>query len=207
MTYNPPNCRQYHPTFILIIINIAVYAYTSLLSGSIVYTSDAVIGTYGQVNQLVFMGYYWQIFTSLFIHVNILHIGGNMLVLFVFGLRAEDIFNLPEYTATYFLTGIAGNLLTLFAGPFFFGPDVVSAGASGAIFGILGADLVYLRKRFNQSIIGALLFALLIFLITLGQDVNWLAHLGGLGIGILMGYVFAIINRPRSAYTHTITYR
>jgi rhomboid protease GluP len=207
MTYALPNCRQYRPTFILIAINIAIYAYTSYLSGSIIYTSDTVIATYGQVNELVFMGYYWQLFTSLFIHVSILHIGGNMLVLLVFGLRAEDLFTLPQYVATYFLSGLAGNVLTLFLGEAFFGPGLVSAGASGAIFGILGADTIYLRKRVNQSIIGALLFAFFILLITLGPDVNWLAHLGGLGAGILIGYVLAIVNRPRTVYHHAITYR
>ena len=207
MIYAPKNCREYKPTFILIALNIAVYAYTSFLSGNVIYTSDSVIATYGQVNELVFRGYLWQLFTSLFIHVNILHIGGNMLVLFVFGLRAEDLFSLPQYMAAYFISGLAGNILTLFLGAIFFGPGLVSAGASGAIFGMLGADMVYLRKRVNQSIIGALLFAFVILLITLGPDVNWLAHLGGLGAGILIGYVLAITNRPRSAYQHTITYR
>ena len=206
MTYKPQNCRQYYPTFILIAINIAVYAYTSLLSGNAVYTSDTVISTYGQVNEFVFSGYYWQLFTSLFIHVNIVHLGGNMLVLFVFGLRGEDLFTLPEYLTVYFLSGACGNILTLYLGSLFFGPGLVSAGASGAIFGMLGAVTVYIRRRIGQSIISALLFAFLLLILSTGPDVNWLAHLGGLGAGILIGYLLAIANRPKTSYQHSVTY-
>lgn len=207
MNYTQSNCRQYKPTFILIAINILVYACTSILSGNAIYTSDSVIETYGQVNALVFQGYYWQIFTSLFIHVNIVHLGGNMLVLFVFGLRGEDLFTLPEYLAIYFLSGLSGNILTLYLGSLFFGPGLVSAGASGAIFGMLGAVTVYIRRRIGQSIISALLFAFLLLILSTGPDVNWLAHLGGLGAGILIGYVLAIVNRPKTLYQHSVTYR
>ena len=66
----------------------------------------------------------------MFIHADILHIFGNMFFLLIFGLRAEDMFDVKEYMLIYFLSGLCGGLLTLLFWP----ADTVSVGASGAIF-------------------------------------------------------------------------
>jgi rhomboid protease GluP len=94
-------------------LNIAVYVFTSVAGGNFLETSDDMIVQYGQVNVLVLNGWYWQLFTSLFVHASITHLVGNMLFLFIFGLRGEEMFSLPEYLAIYFLGGLTGNLLSL----------------------------------------------------------------------------------------------
>jgi rhomboid protease GluP len=106
-----------------------------------------------------------------------------MLFLFIFGLRAEELFSTVEYYSIYFVSGFAGNLLTLLAGP-----NVLSAGASGAIMGVFGADVIFLRKSVGQPIIVSLMIAFLFFILTASEGTNLLAHLGGLLAGLIIGY-------------------
>jgi rhomboid protease GluP len=190
------NCEKYHPTYVLIAVTTAVYIYTSVAGGNWLTTSDSMILNYGQVNLYVFQGAYWQLFTSIFIHASIPHIVGNMLFLFIFGLRGEEMFSLPEYLGIYLVGGLAGNILSLAFGPFF-----ISVGASGAIFALFGACVIYDRRSVRQSILGALVYAFfLLFLSGLGAGVNDLAHIGGLGFGLLVGYWIASTRKPRHEY-------
>jgi len=166
-----------------------VYAYTSIVGGNFIEpfrTNDYLLLSLGQVNALTINGHYWQLLTSMFIHINIIHLFGNMLFLLIFGFRAEEFFSPEEFFFIYFMSGLFGNLLTLLM-PLY----TVSAGASGAIFGIFGACVIYLRKTFGQSIMGALLFSFLLLMITAGERVNILAHFGGLVAGLIIGYVLA----------------
>lgn len=191
------NCEKYHPTYIIIAITTAVYIYTSIAGGNWLNTSDSMIFSYGQVNLFVFQGAYWQLLTSIFIHASIAHIVGNMLFLFIFGLRAEEMFSLPEYLGIYLVGGLVGNILSLAFGPYF-----VSVGASGAIFALFGACVVYNRRSVRQSILGALVYAFfLLFLSALGTGVNDLAHIGGLGFGLLVGYWIASNRKPELEYS------
>lgn len=80
-------------TYIIIALNIIVYVYTSVLGGDFIETNYDVILQYGQVNYLVMNGWYWQLFTAMFVHVNMAHLLGNMFFLLIFGLRAEELFN------------------------------------------------------------------------------------------------------------------
>ncbi|MGQ9461392.1 MAG: rhomboid family intramembrane serine protease [Candidatus Bathyarchaeaceae archaeon] len=160
--------------------------YTSVVGGNFIETNHGVLWTLGQFNLYVMNGWYWQLLTSMFVHVNIIHLFGNMFFLLIFGFRAEEIFSPEEFFFIYFISGLSGNLLTLLM-PLY----TVSAGASGAIFGIFGACVIYMRKTFGQSIMGALLFSFLLLMITAGERVNILAHFGGLAAGLIIGYVLA----------------
>jgi len=187
---------KYKPTYILIALNIAVYIYTSIVGGNWVTTNFNTIPPIYQFNYSVFTGAYYQLFTSMFVHASIAHIGGNMLFLFIFGLRAEEMFSLPEYFGIYIGGGLAGNLLSLVIGP-----NLLSVGASGAIFALFGAVVIYARRSVRQSILGALVFAFFLFIINTGEGVNILAHLGGLGFGLLVGYWLATRRKPLEAYS------
>jgi rhomboid protease GluP len=191
---------KYMPTVILIGINVAVYAFTSIAGGNFIETNPELIYKYGQVNYYVlYLGSYWQLFTAMFIHVDIVHIAGNMFFLFIFGLRAEEMFSVPEYFSIYLLSGLGGNALSLL-----FGPNLVSAGASGAIFGVFGAVVIYMRRAIGQSIIGALMYAFFLFMInSFSPGVNILAHLGGLGVGLLIGYSLAATRRVKITYRYS----
>jgi rhomboid protease GluP len=191
-----PNSMKYKPTYILITLNIAVYIYTSIVGGNWVITNFNNIPPLYQWNLNVYQGAYYQLFTSMFVHASIVHIGGNMLFLFIFGLRAEEMFSLPEYLGIYLVGGLAGNVLSLVLGP-----SLLSVGASGAIFALFGAVVIYARRSVRQSILGALIFAFFLFIINTGEGVNIFAHLGGLGFGLLAGYWLATRRKPLEAYS------
>lgn len=196
------NSEKYKPTYILAGLNIAFYIYTAIAGGDLFSTADNMVFQWGQVNWLVYNGWYWQLFTSMFVHATIIHLAGNMLFLIVFGLRGEEMFSLPEYLAIYVLGGLAGNVLSLIMGP-----DFVSVGASGAIFALFGACVIYDRRRIGQSITGALIFAFFLLLISSGANVNYLAHIGGLVAGLVMGYILASRRKPEARYQISYSYR
>lgn len=188
-------------TYAIIALNIIFYVYTAILSGDFIVINYYVIRQYGQYNYFVLNGWYWQLITAMFVHVNIVHLLGNMFFLLIFGLRAEELFAFEEYFAIYFLSGLAGNSLTLL-----FEPSMVSAGASGAIFGLFGACTIYIKRAVGQSIIGALLFSFFLLMINSGGNVNNLAHLGGLVAGLLIGYVLASRRKLRAVYEYSYSY-
>jgi rhomboid protease GluP len=184
-------CEKYKPTYILIALNVAVYIYTSILSGNALQTSIDVQAQWGQYNLLVFNGWYYQLLTSMFIHASLFHLVGNLLFLLIFGLRGEEMFSLPEFLTIYLFGGLFGNILSLG-----FGPDFISVGASGAIFAMFGACVIYGRRSVRQSILGALVYAFFLFFINTGAGVNIAAHLGGLVFGLLLGYLIATRRKP-----------
>jgi rhomboid protease GluP len=180
---------RFSPTLILFVANVAFYLYTSTLGSDFVVTDSNVLAIYGQNSDAVLHGSWWQLFTSMFVHVDLTHIASNMFFLLIFGLRAEEFFTNTEYYALYLASGATGNLLSL--AYLFYPTPVTSAGASGAIFGLFGAVIIFLRKVVGGSVTGALLFAFMFFLITLSSGTNFYAHLGGLFTGLVFGYLLA----------------
>jgi rhomboid protease GluP len=197
-----PSSQKFKPTYILVALNVAVYIYTSVAGGNFLNTSNALLVQYGQVNELVLNGYFYQLLTSMFIHADITHIVGNMLFLFIFGLRGEEMFSLPEYLSIYLLGGLTGNFLSLLLLP----SNTVSVGASGAIFAMFGAAIIYERRSFRQSILGALVYAFFLLFLSSGMGVNNFAHIGGLVTGLIIGYVLATRRKPEVRYTVNYSY-
>jgi rhomboid protease GluP len=194
------------PTFILIAANVAVYIVTSYYGGSAIQTNDSAFyeATVLYV-PYVFQGEVWRMITSMFVHADIAHIAGNMLFLFIYGLRAEKMFDFKEYMTIYFLSGLAGNALTLLTA-LMLSTDFISLGASGAIFGVLGAVMIYSRRSIGQSILTALIYAFFLFTINIAPNVNIWAHLGGLVVGLALGYLFAANRRHSRQVTYQYNY-
>ena len=197
------NCEKYKPTYILIALNVAIYIAGAFIGGDALYTPDSVVLVWGQVNYFVIhYSWYWQLITSMFIHASIFHLVGNMLFLLIFGLRAEEMFSLPEYLGIYLLGGLVGNLLYLATGV-----DAAPAiGASGAIFSIFAAAVIYDRRSVKQSILGAILFTGFLFILNIGENTNLLAHAGGIVVGLALGYIIASRRKP-SDYNSEFKYR
>lgn len=173
------------PTRILIIANILTYIITSLMSNSYIQTNRDVMIVFGQANFMVLQGHVWQLFTSIFIHTNLIHLFGNMVFLLIFGLGAEVIYGRKNYYIIYFTSGLFGSILSLFMGI-----NSISVGASGAIFGIFGAVTIYSGKLNLHSVLVALIYSTYFLMINIGENVNILAHLGGLLTGLILGYKF-----------------
>jgi rhomboid protease GluP len=191
---NLKSSQKYKITYILIALNITFYIYGAIIGGNAFVTGPNVIQTLGQDNFLVLEhGFYYQLVTSMFIHASIVHVSSNLIFLLIFGLRAEEMFSLPEYLGIYFIGGLTGNLLTLI-----YGSNYISVGASGAIFALLGACIIYDRKTSQQSLISALAFVFIILLMNMGKNVNVLAHIGGIAFGLIIGYLFALHHKTKN---------
>ncbi len=173
----------------LLISNTIVYIFLCLFYDFSIWNffvpSDDALITWGQYNKALFERIeIYRLMTALFVHANILHLASNLLFLTIFGLRFEELRNSKkEFFLIYFCSGIVGNILTLSMGS-----EYVSVGASGAIFGIFGANLMILRKNYRQQVKSALFVALIFFSMTISVDTNILAHAGGLVTGLIMGY-------------------
>jgi membrane associated rhomboid family serine protease len=132
----------------------------------------------------------WRLLTSNYVHIGIIHIALNMWCLFSLGKLSTRIFDRWTYLLVYTATGIGGSLASLW-----WHPEVVGAGASGAIFGLAGALLsaLYLGKlampkQAVQSTMKSLLsFAAYNLFFGLSMGVDNAAHIGGFASGLLLG--------------------
>lgn len=179
-------------TFILLIIMIVYFIWISLNGGT---TDTHTLVTYGAMFPPFVVGFhqYYRFITSIFIHIGITHILFNGYALYIFGPQIEWLMGPKKYLLFFLLTGIGGNLVT-----FFFDFASVSAGASGSLFGLLGAFL-YLIHRHKEMITPAGRRSLLQLLgvnllLTLAvPTISVTAHLGGLVMGYLLSYLFVKI--------------
>lgn len=140
-------------------------------------------------------GQWWRLGSAMFLHFGALHLGMNMLALWDGGKLVERMYGAVRFLAIYLLSGVGGNLLSLVIQ----GNDAVSGGASGAIFGIYGALLVYVwlvrrqmqAQEFRWLFWGALLFsALTIVLGYMIPGIDNSAHMGGFVTGVAMAVLF-----------------
>ena len=182
-------------TFALLGINIAVFVVMVALGVSI-FDPDAqqVLHWGADYGPYTLGGEYWRLVTSMFVHFGIIHIFGNMWCLWSLGRLAERLLGSPSVIGIYLLTGVGASLSSLS-----WDPMRVSAGASGAIFGIAGAlitALYYGKHNLPPESVRRLLgyvvkFSILNLLFGLRGHVDNMAHLGGLVTGLLIGLFLA----------------
>lgn len=139
---------------------------------------------------------YYRWITSIFLHWDIYHLTSNMLILYYLGSVVEKYFGHLPFVLTYFFSGISGNLAS-FLYENFFSMNIYSAGASGSVFGIMGALLVltFLTKgRWKEITYGRVFFMISYTLYNgmVSDHINNAAHMGGLAGGILMMSVIQI---------------
>ena len=171
---------------------IFIHVVLMIQSGDIFIIKNSVLLPWAQINGLILQGEVWRLITSIFVHANIIHLGGNLLFLLIFGLRLEELKGPYQMIAIFIITGIGGNLLTL--GLSIFGGSALyfsSVGASGGVEGLFGANItfMYLDNKYGKSGLAFLSFLVIFFLITIGANTNFVAHLGGLLTGVVYAYV------------------
>ena len=131
-------------------------------------------------------GQLWRLVAATFLHIGLVHLVGNAMALFWLGRMAERLYGPLRFLGLYLLAGLGGSLLTVFAGT-----HVLSAGASGAIWGIMGALLIGSwrnpdrrgrmdGREIRQSITGAIILNVIV---SLTPGVSLTAHLGGFLVG------------------------
>ena len=179
-------------TYLLIAINVIVFILQMI---GIIKTSQ-----FGMNSELVKGGEYYRIITSAFLHGGVIHLLCNMYSLYVIGTQLETVLGKIKFSLVYILSIIAASLLS---GVINAGSGIMSVGASGAIFGLLGALLyfgyhyrLYLGNAIVYQILPVIGINLIIGFTTPGID-NW-AHLGGLAGGYLAGMIVGINDKKNT---------
>jgi rhomboid protease GluP len=182
-------------TWILIGAIGVIYVLSCLLSGSLFQPDlQALVLLGAKVNPLIAQGELWRLVTATFLHGNLIHIFFNGYALYALGPESERIFGTPRFLAVYFLSGVGGSV-----GSYLFSP-APSVGASGAIFGLVGALglFFYLNREALgqaaraqvQNIVAIGFINLLIGFASPGVIDNF-GHLGGLALGLAAGFALA----------------
>ncbi len=184
---------QTRPIVTYVIMGLTIFVYLLQLAGLFFLGQDFVAERGLKVNELIVAGQLWRLFTPMLLHGSVLHIAFNMYALYAFGRRLERFYGHGLFLTMYVLAGFCGNVLS------FAFSDAPSLGASTAIFGLLGAEGVFLFQ--NWKVFGPAarvdlqnLLILLVINLVIGMGArfdNW-GHLGGL-IG---GAVFAWFAGP-----------
>jgi membrane associated rhomboid family serine protease len=181
-------------TYVLIAINVILFlaegrfGVGSQSGGSTLYDKFALFGP------LVANGDWWRIVTSGFLHAGLLHIFFNMYLLYLLGQMLEPAIGSVRFGLIYAVSLLAGSL-----GALVVSPNAVTVGASGAVFGLMGAAAVELRARginpFETNIGGLIVFNLIFSFVFSGISIG--GHIGGLIGGALAGFVFLEADRRR----------
>lgn len=185
--------KQFVPfvTYAFLVINLIVFVLMTLAGGS---TEQRVLIAFGaKVNTLIQNGEVWRLITSTFIHIGIMHLFFNLYALKALGSLAEEIFGHRKFFLIYLLAGLGGSIAS------FIFSSALSAGASGAIFGLLGALVYFSYKRPNlwKSGLGMNLIVVILVNIAFGLMVPGIdnyAHMGGLLTGTLITIVITRID-------------
>lgn len=178
-------------TPILITICVAMFILTEIVGSS---TSSKTLLAFGALNGIfVQSGQIWRIVTSAFLHIGLIHLIVNMYSLFIIGNQVETYLGKWRYLIIYLVSAITGSLLSLAV----LDVNVVSAGASGAIFGLMGALLyfgyhyrLYLNDALRNQIVPIIILNLLIGF--MNSTINNAAHIGGLIGGYLITMAIGI---------------
>ena len=188
-TGTPSGFGAFPATVVLIAINVIVYLVEVAKSSGGIYeiAENTVYEMGGLFGPSVHQGGdWWRIVASGFLHYGIVHIALNMYLLFILGRLLEPSIGSPRFVFLYFASLLAGSFAALLIEP-----NGLVAGASGAIFGVLGATFVIARGRKLDAIagqIGMLIIFNLVFTFAVGH-ISVGAHVGGLVGGFLCGLV------------------
>ena len=173
-------------TYILICVNILIFIITAFLSKSIYnINSYTLIELGAKVNVLINNGQPWRLITCTFLHGGLAHIAFNMYALKIIGSEVEYVYGKIKYIVIYLISALGGSIFS-----YLFNANSISVGASGAIFGLLGAMIIFGIRHKNK--IGKAyiinLFKVLLINIFIGVTLSNIdngAHIGGLIFGCI----------------------
>ncbi len=186
----------------LIAINVAIYIIGAEQAGGLstpglgIYVPGTLYRRWVLYGPLVAHGGWYRLVSAMFLHEDLLHIAFNMFALYLIGSPVEQYLGRARYVGLYFVSGIAGS-----AGALLQAPLVPTLGASGAIFGILGAMLI-LEWQITGRLAGNAMTWIVINLVisfTI-SNISWSAHIGGLVGGILVTLGYAHWRGGRAQY-------
>lgn len=176
----------------LILINVLCYILFNLA------LPQRYILAFVQINVLIIEDLeLWRLLTPIFFHADIIHLFSNMVGLLLFGAVVEENYSKVQYIIIYFLSGLIGNLFSLWLLPLY----SISLGASGAIFGLMGATVImFLFEEDKTLLLFGLVYIAFFLYSSLAPGINIWAHLFGLIGGVGFGYLFSYYRNREYAY-------
>ena len=181
----------------LIALNVLIYVITAVQGNGINSPGGSLFAKWVLYGPAVANGDWWRLITSAFLHANLIHIAFNMYFLWFVGSAVESALGRGRFIAVYLISGLAGS-----AGALVFTPTSPTVGASGALFGLLGAALVLERQR--SYVLGGSAAALILINLILSFSLSNISvggHIGGLIGGILCALVLSRFGRGHAAYS------
>lgn len=192
------------PTIVVYtLLGLTILVFLLQMASEWVYRVDLPAAYGMKVNDLILRGQLWRLFTPMFLHGSLLHIGFNMYALYIFGRGLEAHYGHGRFLALYLVSGFAGNVMS------FLFSQAPSLGSSTAIFGLLAAEGVFLyqnREVFGRSAQRALgnivTIAVINFIIGLSPGIDNWGHLGGLLGGALFSYSAGPLLKVQGVYPY-----
>jgi membrane associated rhomboid family serine protease len=183
-------------TTILIAVNVLVYLITVGQGGGVGSPGGRLFVDGALYGPVVANGDWWRLFTAMFLHASLLHIAFNMLALWWFGSVVERSVGTLRYILIYVASGLAGS-----AGALIASPNAVTVGASGAIFGLLGALLI-LEYLQTGSFAGQAMTLIVINLVLSFAipNISIGGHIGGLVGGVAATFALALTRYRQPRY-------
>ncbi len=182
----------YFVTPIIVILNILVFAAMAISGVHLLMPSNESLLLWGaNFRPVTIEGEWWRLFTSTFLHIGIFHLLMNMYALVYIGLLLEPYLGKARFLSAYLIAGISGSVASIF-----WNDLTISAGASGAIFGMYGVFIALLTtKLIEKSARKSLLISIGVFVFYnlangLKGGIDNAAHIGGLLSGLVVGYSF-----------------
>ena len=183
----------YRVTPILVLLNLLVFVLMLFAGANLINPSAEIIYRWGgNLGLATVDGEWWRLFTSTFIHIGILHLLMNMYALIYIGVSLEPIMGRARLLSAYILTGIVASVASMSVHP-----EIVSAGASGAIFGLFGVYLALLttsilpKETRKATLLNIGLYVAYSLMYGMKEGIDNAAHLGGLVSGIVIGYSYS----------------
>ncbi|HKC71322.1 MAG TPA: rhomboid family intramembrane serine protease, partial [Terriglobales bacterium] len=196
-----PFRAQISGTIILVSINLAIFVAMALTAGQFLrFGGDQVLRWGANFGPLTMNGQWWRLVTAMFVHIGLAHLLINMWCFYELGALTEHIYGRWSMLLLYGITGLAGSIASLARNP-----TIVSAGASGAVFGLAGVLITSLlfgklaAPGRELMIALASLLAFAAYNLTYGflkGGIDNGAHLGGLVCGLLLGLMLSQDARP-----------
>ena len=184
----------------IVVINVLVFIAVMLINRNVFasYDADVMLKMGASSYNSFISGRYYELITAMFLHFGIAHLFNNMLLLTYIGCELERRIGALAYAFVYMGSGIAGNIVSLVHYSRVGDNDIVSAGASGAIFGVIGCMALYLlinpskdRNLTTRRLMTMALLTIYYGLTNVGVDNA--AHIGGFCFGIINGFLLSKI--------------
>lgn len=188
MVAKPMVAARPYATYGLIAVNVLVFAICALQARSTDMIRSPLFVDWALYKPWVAGGEYWRLLTAGFLHFSVTHIAVNMISLYILGRDLEIAVGIPRYLAIYFTALLGGSAAVMLLGS----DNAINAGASGAIYGLMGAVLIIVLKAKASPVpVISVIVLNLVMSVTI-PGISLLAHVGGLlfGAAATAGIIF-----------------